>query len=81
MPPPPAIQYDPQLVIISAGFDAAMGDPLGGQKITPVGYAHLTHRLTELARGKVVLVLEGGYKYARRHSPCPGDRFVPSRSS
>lgn len=56
-------QYDPELVLISAGFDAAEGDPLGGQCITPTGYAHLTHQLRQLAGGKVVLVLEGGYKY------------------
>lgn len=57
------LQYAPQLVLISAGFDAAMGDPLGGQSITPTGYAHLTYKLRSLAEGKVVLVLEGGYKY------------------
>ena len=56
------LQYNPQLVLISAGFDAAQGDPLGGQALTPSGYAALTHGLLELAGGKVVLVLEGGYK-------------------
>lgn len=30
-------QFDPDLVIISAGFDAAEGDPLGGCAITPIG--------------------------------------------
>ena len=56
------LQYNPDRVLISAGFDAAAGDPLGGQTITPTGYAHLTHQLRQLAGGKVVLVLEGGYK-------------------
>jgi histone deacetylase 6 len=56
------LQYNPQLVLISAGFDAAKGDMLGGQSVTPSGYAALTHGLLELAGGKVVLVLEGGYK-------------------
>jgi hypothetical protein len=39
------------------------GDPLGEQAVTPHGYALLTHQLLQLAHGKVVLVLEGGYKY------------------
>jgi histone deacetylase 6 len=59
---PIATEFNPQLVLVSAGFDAAEGDPLGGQKITPTGYAHLTRALQELAGGRVVVVLEGGYK-------------------
>jgi acetoin utilization deacetylase AcuC-like enzyme len=52
----------PDLTIISAGFDAARGDPLGGCDITPEGYAHLTKQLMEVTPdGKVLLVLEGGY--------------------
>ncbi len=57
-----ALQFDPQLVIIAAGFDAVKGDPLGEQCLTPHGYSLLTHKLLELAGGKVVMVLEGGYK-------------------
>lgn len=34
---PVAVSYDPDLVIISAGFDAAEGDPLGGCSLTPTG--------------------------------------------
>lgn len=30
---PIAYQYDPQLVLVSAGFDAARGDPLGGEEL------------------------------------------------
>lgn len=41
---------------------------MGGQALTPTGYAHLTQQLTQLAGGKVVLVLEGGYKYDRKES-------------
>ena len=52
------IQYNPELVIISCGFDAARGDPLGHYDITPSGYAHMTHLLTSLAEGKVVIALE-----------------------
>lgn len=43
---------------MSAGFDAAQGDPLGGYHVTPEGYAHLTHMLMSLAEGRVLLILE-----------------------
>ncbi|XP_077995868.1 protein deacetylase HDAC6-like [Glandiceps talaboti] len=58
---PIAREFSPELVLVSSGFDAAKGDPLGGYRITPEGYAHLTHMLSSLAEGKVVIVLEGGY--------------------
>ncbi|KAM4610227.1 histone deacetylase 6 isoform 2-T6 [Polymixia lowei] len=58
---PIATEFNPGLVLISAGFDAARGDPLGGYHVTPEGYAHLTHLLTSLAGGRVLLILEGGY--------------------
>jgi hypothetical protein len=53
--------YAPDLVLVSAGFDAARSDPLGGCDVTPAGYAHMTSRLLTLARGRVVVALEGGY--------------------
>ncbi|ETV93043.1 hypothetical protein, variant 2 [Aphanomyces invadans] len=53
--------YAPELVLVSAGFDSALGDPLGRCRLTPPGYAHLTHMLSSLAGGKIVLALEGGY--------------------
>jgi len=58
---PVAYEFAPQLVIISAGFDSARGDPLGGCDISPAGFAHMTHSLMALAQGKIALVLEGGY--------------------
>lgn len=58
---PVATEFNPDLVIIAAGFDAADGDMLGGCKVTPAGYAHMTHMLMSLAHGKVVACLEGGY--------------------
>ncbi|RZF39849.1 hypothetical protein LSTR_LSTR000497 [Laodelphax striatellus] len=58
---PIAYQYNPELVLVSAGFDAAIGDPLGGCKVLPETYAHLTHWLSPLAGGRVILALEGGY--------------------
>uniref|UniRef100_A0AAZ3RSZ8 Protein deacetylase HDAC6 n=1 Tax=Oncorhynchus tshawytscha TaxID=74940 RepID=A0AAZ3RSZ8_ONCTS len=58
---PIAREFDPGLVLVSAGFDAARGDPLGGYQVTPPGYAHLTHLLMGLAAGRVLVILEGGY--------------------
>lgn len=58
---PIAMEFDPDLVIIAAGFDAAEGDMLGGCHVTPVGYAHMTHMLLSLAQGRVAVCLEGGY--------------------
>ncbi|XP_006171993.1 histone deacetylase 6 isoform X2 [Tupaia chinensis] len=58
---PIAYEFNPELVLVSAGFDAARGDPLGGCQVSPEGYAHLTHLLMGLANGRVLLILEGGY--------------------
>ena len=58
---PLARAFDPDLVLVAAGFDAAAGDPLGGMSVSPRGYAHMTRRLLTLARGRAVLALEGGY--------------------
>ncbi|CAK7203248.1 Histone deacetylase hda1 [Sporothrix eucalyptigena] len=58
---PIANEFNPDLVIISAGFDAAAGDELGGCFVTPACYAHMTHMLMSLASGKVAVCLEGGY--------------------
>lgn len=58
---PIAMEFDPDLVIISAGFDAAAGDELGECFVTPAGYSHMTYMLMQLAKGKVVACLEGGY--------------------
>jgi histone deacetylase 6 len=60
---PIASEFDPDLVIISAGFDAASGDELGGCFVTPACYAHMTHMLMTLAEGKVAVCLEGGYNF------------------
>lgn len=58
---PIAHEFNPDMVIISAGFDAADGDELGGCFVTPPCYAHMTHMLMSLAGGKVAVCLEGGY--------------------
>ncbi|XP_048137743.1 histone deacetylase 5-like isoform X3 [Rhodamnia argentea] len=61
---PVAKQFNPDMILISAGFDAAVGDPLGGCCVTPYGYAMLLRKLMDFARGKIVLALEGGYNLA-----------------
>ena len=57
---PVAKEFAPDLIVISAGFDACTGDPLGGMRITPPCYGHLTKQLMEI-QSKVVILLEGGY--------------------
>lgn len=63
---PVALNYKPQLVLVSAGFDICLGDPLGQMRVTPPGFAAMTRCLMNLAdhccRGQIVLVLEGGYR-------------------
>ncbi|GKV25093.1 hypothetical protein SLEP1_g34586 [Rubroshorea leprosula] len=58
---PIALEFAPDFTIISAGFDAARGDPLGCCDVTPAGYAQMTHMLSCLSGGKLLVVLEGGY--------------------
>lgn len=57
---PMAREFKPDLCIVSAGFDAAEGDPIGGCAVTPAGYGYLTHALRGICN-RLVLVLEGGY--------------------
>ncbi|VFQ87419.1 unnamed protein product [Cuscuta campestris] len=58
---PIASEFAPDFTIISAGFDAARGDPLGCCDVTPLGYALMTQMLNPLSDGKVLVILEGGY--------------------
>ncbi|XP_059051071.1 histone deacetylase 6 [Achroia grisella] len=58
---PIAYEYNPQLVIVSAGFDACVSDPLGGCNVSPECFGRMTHFLRGLAGGRVILCLEGGY--------------------
>jgi acetoin utilization deacetylase AcuC-like enzyme len=61
---PVCLEYQPDLILLSAGYDAHQLDPLGEQEITTVGYAMLSQRLLELSNltgAKVVSFLEGGY--------------------
>ncbi|KAL1507004.1 hypothetical protein AB1Y20_007866 [Prymnesium parvum] len=69
---PIATAFRPDLVLVAAGFDAAEGDPLGMCHVTPLGYAKLTRQLQQLAGGKLVLALEGGYSLAATSASAAG---------
>ncbi len=62
---PAADRFDPQLILVSAGFDAHWDDPLGGMYISTAGFAQLNRVIIELAQtlcnGRLILVQEGGY--------------------
>ncbi len=62
----PAINsFGPDLILISAGFDAHRDDPLASMEVTDVGYGRMTSIVREAAQrhcgGRIVSVLEGGY--------------------
>ena len=88
---PIANEFDPDFVIIAAGFDAAAGDELGGCFVTPACYAHMTHMLMSLANGKVAVCLEGGYNFSAISKSAlavtrtlmgePPDRMNPTRAT
>lgn len=62
---PLAKAYRPQLILVSAGFDAHAADPLGSMRITSNGFGILAAKIKTLAEqlceGKLILFLEGGY--------------------
>jgi acetoin utilization deacetylase AcuC-like enzyme len=62
---PIALEYKPDLVLVSAGFDPYVKDPLGGMKVTGDGFGGLASLIRDIAEqtcgGKVLLALEGGY--------------------
>ncbi|HRA67459.1 MAG TPA: histone deacetylase, partial [Caldilinea sp.] len=62
---PVARRFRPQLIILSAGFDAHWLDPLASMGVSTAGYAALVQELMsladELCGGRLVCVLEGGY--------------------
>ena len=62
----PALEaFKPQLVFVSAGFDAHRDDPLAYLKLDDEDYRWVTEKLVDLAerhaQGRVVSTLEGGY--------------------
>src|SRR5205814_9740329 len=62
---PILLQFEPDLVIMSAGFDAHERDPLGGMRLSTAAFAGMTADLRSVAeeccRGRLVGVTEGGY--------------------
>jgi acetoin utilization deacetylase AcuC-like enzyme len=62
---PIAEAYEPEMVLVSAGFDTHFNDPLGGMTVSPDGFAYLAGVVQGLAErhagGRLVLTLEGGY--------------------
>jgi acetoin utilization deacetylase AcuC-like enzyme len=62
---PVARRYRPQLVLVSAGFDAHRDDPLSGTRVSTAGFAAMARQVLALAEelcdGRVAFVLEGGY--------------------
>jgi acetoin utilization deacetylase AcuC-like enzyme len=62
----PAIDdYRPNAILLSAGFDAHLRDPLGGMRVSEEAYGEITRRIVEAAErhceGRVLSLLEGGY--------------------
>jgi acetoin utilization deacetylase AcuC-like enzyme len=62
----PALErFGPELLVVSAGFDAWRGDPLGGMRVDERGFAAMGRRLfdfgAERCAGRAVALLEGGY--------------------
>ncbi len=62
---PVARRFQPELMLVSVGFDCHWDDPLGGMLVTLEGYRHMSAELIGMAQdlcaGRIVFVLEGGY--------------------
>jgi len=62
-------EYAPEMILLSAGFDAHKDDPLAMVNMTQAGFDGLATRMKRLAdefcKGRLVSVLEGGYNYER----------------
>jgi acetoin utilization deacetylase AcuC-like enzyme len=62
---PAAKEFEPEWILVSAGFDPHRRDPLGGMEVTEAGFTGMARLLLELADqyagGKIAFLLEGGY--------------------
>ena len=64
---PLAQRFDPELILVSAGYDTHWSDPLGSMTVTVAGYGMMTNKLVALANqlprahGRIAFTLEGGY--------------------
>jgi acetoin utilization deacetylase AcuC-like enzyme len=58
-------QFKPELILVSAGYDIFVGDPLGQMEVTAEGFGriagHMKAAAEKLCDGRIVMVLEGGY--------------------
>ena len=65
---PAADAFKPDLVLLSAGFDSRLGDPLGQFTLSDQDFVELTTMMLEVAgkhaHGRLISVLEGGYELA-----------------
>jgi len=63
---PAVVRFRPEVILISAGFDAHRDDPLADLCVTEEGFRFMTRHVVALAdrfcEGKVVSILEGGYE-------------------
>ena len=57
---PIAKEFNPDLILVSCGFDSAIHDQLGGANLCPLGYYWMTRELLKICP-KMIVVLEGGY--------------------
>jgi acetoin utilization deacetylase AcuC-like enzyme len=62
---PIAMEFKPEFVLVSAGFDPYIKDPLGGMEVTGAGFGGLAAMIRDIAEqtcgGRVLITLEGGY--------------------
>ncbi len=62
---PEMFRFKPDLIIISAGFDAHMDDPLANMEVSTEGYGKMTQMISqaaeEICEGRLISMLEGGY--------------------
>jgi acetoin utilization deacetylase AcuC-like enzyme len=88
--------FRPEMLFVSAGFDAHWSDPLTSMAVTSQGFYDLSRRLVALAEelcdGRILFVLEGGYDplalasnclsalSALADEPCPPDPYGPART-
>jgi acetoin utilization deacetylase AcuC-like enzyme len=63
---PKVAEFKPELILVSAGFDAHWRDPLAMAGLTLTGYARISRALVEMANrwcnGRILFILEGGYE-------------------
>lgn len=72
---PAAARFRPDLMLVSAGFDAHWADPLAGMRLSLSGYGHLCAELIKMANdlcaGRIIFFMEGGYNLdALSHGVC-----------